>query len=259
MKPSSNDSGISRRHFLSITGAVLAVPTLIPASALGRGGATAPSERITLGVVGWGMQGPGNTDAFLHEKDCQVLTACDLDRNHLQAAMNRINRHYGSSDCKSYKDYREMMARTDIDAVMLAVPDTWHALVAVEAANNKKDIYGEKPLARTIFEQQAIVKAVQTNQRIWQTGSWQRSQAQFRKAAEIVRNGLIGKITECQVGLPSGHHDFAGTSKALLDKLARLPDKPSDLAKVTPNTPGWDLAVTPPPAELDYERWIGPS
>jgi len=259
MKSSSNNSGISRRQFLAVTGAVLAAPTLIPASALGRGGATAPSERITLGVVGWGMQGPSNTDAFLREKDCQVLTACDLDQNHLQAAMSRINGHYGTSDCKSYKDFREMMARSDIDAVMLAVPDTWHALVAVEAANNKKDIYGEKPLARTIAEQQAIVKAVQKNQRIWQTGSWQRSQAPFRKAAEIVRNGLIGRITEVQVGLPARHNDFAGTSKALLDKLARLPDKPGDLSKITPSTPGWSLAVTPPPPELDYDRWLGPS
>ena len=95
-----------------------------------------------------------------------------------------------------------MMARKDIDAVMLAVPDHWHALVATEAANNKKDIYGEKPLARTIAEQQAIVKAVQKNKRIWQTGSWQRSQGPFRKAAEIVRNGLIGKVTRVEVGLP---------------------------------------------------------
>src|SRR5207244_7396874 len=127
-----------------------------------------------------------------------------------------INKKYKNQDCKTYHDYREMMARTDIDAVMLAVPDHWHALIATAAANNKKDIYGEKPLARTIAEQQAMVKAVQANKRIWQTGSWQRSQeAHFRKAAEIVRNGLIGKVTRVEVGLPSGHHDFAGTSKAL--------------------------------------------
>jgi len=232
MKSSSNNSGISRRQFLAVTGAVLAAPTLIPASALGRGGATAPSERITLGVVGWGMQGPSNTDAFLREKDCQVLTACDLDQNHLQAAMSRINGHYGTSDCKSYKDFREMMARSDIDAVMLAVPDTWHALVAVEAANNKKDIYGEKPLARTIAEQQAIVQAVQKNQRIWQTGSWQRSVANFHKAAEIVRNGMIGKITRVEIGLPEGPHDES----------------------MHKHLPG-----TTPPAELDYDTWIGPS
>ncbi len=151
------------------------------------------------------------------------------------------------------------MARTDVDAVMLAVPDNWHALISVEAANNKKDIYGEKPLARTIAEQQAIVKAVQANKRIWQTGSWQRSQAPFRKAAEIVRNGLIGKVTQVEVGLPSGHHDFAGTSKALIGKLATLPDAPRDLSKVVSNTPAWNLAVTRPPQELDYDTWLGPA
>src|SRR5437016_9603480 len=132
------------------------------------------------------------------------------------------------------------MARKDIEAVMLAVPDNWHPLTATEAANNKKDIYGEKPLARTIAEQQAIVKAVQKNQRIWQTGSWQRSQAPFRKAAEVVRNGLIGKVTRVEVGLPSGHHDFAGTSKALLEKLAGVPRASNNLAKVVPGTPGWE-------------------
>ena len=131
--------------------------------------------------------------------------------------------------------------------------------MATEAARNKKDIYGEKPLARTIAEQQAIVKAVQTNQRVWQTGSWQRSDRPMHYAAEIVRNGLIGKITRVEVGLPSGHNDFAGTSMALVEKLAALPDKPHTLGKIVPGTPAWELAVTPPPAELDYEKWIGPA
>ena len=233
MKNSSLSSGISRRRFLAATGLAIATPTLLPSSVLGRSGATAPSERITMGVVGWGMQGPGNTDAFLHEKDCQVVAACDLDKNHLQQALDKVNGFYGNKDCKPYHDYREMMARKDIDAVMLAVPDHWHALVATEAAKNKKDIYGEKPLARTIAEQQAIVKAVQDNQRIWQTGSWQRSQAPFRKAAEIVRNGLIGKVTRVEVGLPAGHTDFKGTK----DKMS----------------------PAQPPPELDYDFWIGPS
>jgi len=125
------------------------------------------------------------------------------------------------------------MARKDIDTVMLAVPDHWHALTAIEAAKNGKDIYGEKPLARTIHEQQAIVKAVQANNRIWQTGSWQRSRDDFRIAAEVVRNGLIGRITSVEVGLPSGHNDFAKT--------------------------GDKTQITPPPADLDYEMWIGPA
>ncbi len=233
MKQSAPSTGISRRRFIAATGLALAAPTIIPASALGREGKTPPSERITMGVLGWGMQGPGNTDAFLNIKDCQVVAACDLDKNHLQSALDKINGFYKNNDCKPYHDYREMMARKDIDAVMLAVPDNWHELTATEAAKNKKDIYGEKPLARTIVEQQRIVKAVEKHDRIWQTGSWQRSQGPFRRAAEIVRNGLIGKITRVEVGLPAGHFDFAGTK----DKMT----------------------VTPPPPRLDYEFWIGPA
>jgi predicted dehydrogenase len=259
MKKVSTKSGISRRRFIAATGFAVAAPTIIPASALGRGAQAAPSERVTLGVVGWGMQGPGNTSAFLALKDCQVVAACDIDKNHLNAAVSTINEKYGNTDCKAYHDYHELMARPDIDAVMLAVPDNWHALISTEAANNKKDIYGEKPLARTIAEQQAIVKAVQANKRIWQTGSWQRSQAPFRKAAEIVRNGLIGKVTRVEVGLPEGHRDFAGTSKAILSKLATLPDAPRNLSKVVPGTPAWKMAVTEPPKELDYDTWLGPA
>jgi hypothetical protein len=258
MKHIPVDSKLTRRRFLALTGAAIAAPTIIPSSALGLGGATAPSGRIVMGIVGWGMQAPGNTRAFLGNADCQVVASCNIDKNHLQASLDTINGHYKNQDCKPYKDYREMMARKDIDTVMIAVPDHWHGLISVEAANNKKDIYGEKPLARTIAEQQAIVKAVQRNKRIWQTGSWQRSEKNFHYGAEIVRNGLIGKLKRVEVGLPAGHHDFAGTAPALIQKLAALPDKPTDLSKIVPGTPAWDLAVTPPP-ELDYDRWIGPS
>jgi predicted dehydrogenase len=233
MKRFASSSRVNRRQFLATTGMALAAPTIIPASALGGEGKAAPSERITVGVVGWGMQGPSNTGEFLGQRDCQVVAACDLDKVHLQQALDTVNGHYGNKDCQPYEDYRAMIARKDIDAVMLAVPDHWHALVATEAANNKKDIYGEKPLARTIAEQQAIVAAVQKNKCIWQTGSWQRSQRPFRVAAQIVRNGLIGKVTRVEVGLPEGHWDFAGTH----DKM-----KPTD-----------------PPANLNYDFWIGPS
>src|SRR5690242_2864097 len=101
---SSSETGISRRRFLAAAGLAVAAPTIIPASALGRQG-TAPSERVTLGVVGWGMQGPGNTGAFLNLKDCQVVAACDLDKNHLQSAVDTVNRHYSNKDCKPYHDY----------------------------------------------------------------------------------------------------------------------------------------------------------
>ena len=233
MKMLPSASRVSRRRFIATTAAAVAAPTIIPSSALGKDDQPAPSERIAVGIVGWGMMGPGNTKGLMAEKDCQVVAACDVDKRPLQQAVGEINKHYGNADCKAYHDYREMMAREDIDAVMLAVPDHWHALVATEAANQKKDIYGEKPLARTIAEQQAIVKAVQKNKRIWQTGSWQRSRSNFHKAAEIVRNGLIGNVIQVEIGLPGGHTDFNGTA----DKL-----KPSQ-----------------PPPELDYDLWTGPS
>src|SRR5512136_2273998 len=157
MNETALHSGISRRRFLAATSLAVTAPTLIPASALGRADKAAPSGRIAVGIVGWGMQGPGNTNELLGIKDAQVVAACDLDKKHLQSALDKINGHYKNQDCRPYHDFREMMARKDIDAVMLAVPDTWHALLAVEAAGQGKHIYGEKPLARTIAEQQAIV------------------------------------------------------------------------------------------------------
>ena len=152
--------------------------------------------------------GTSNLHAFLKQKGCQVVAACDVDKEHLASAVEIVNRHYQNNDCKAYNDFRMVTERADVDAVMIAVPDHWHELIAVEASRQKKDIYGEKPLARTIAEQQAIVRAVRENQGIWQTGSWQRSVAVFRKAAEIVRNGLIGDVThvvqEPQVAEPVG-------------------------------------------------------
>jgi predicted dehydrogenase len=223
----------SRRQFLATTAAAIALPTFIPASALGRAGRPGPSDRIVVGIVGWGMMGPGNTNGLMSQKDCQVVAACDLDKGPLQKAVDQINKKAGNTDCKAYSDYREMIARDDIDAVMLAIPDHWHAISSIDCANRKKHIYGEKPLARTIVEQQAIVRAVQKNKVTWQTGSWQRSRENFHKGAEIVRNGLIGKVKHVEVGLPGGHVDFKGTK----DKM-----QPSE-----------------PPAGLDYDRWIGPS
>jgi predicted dehydrogenase len=249
----------SRRYFLKAAGAVVGTAAFLPGTTWARSGRVAASERITIGVIGWGMMGPANTKAFLGENDCQVVAACDLHKDHLQAAVDTINTKYGNSDCEAYQDYRELLARDDIDAVMIAIPDQWHAVVATEAANRKKDIYGEKPLARTIAEQQAIVKAVQKNNIIWQTGSWQRSLPEFRKAAEIVRSGLIGTVTHVEVGLPGGHHDFLGTVPALLQRLSSLPEKITSPAQIVPGTPAWDLAVTQPPLDFDFDRWLGPS
>ena len=254
-----NLSGISRRRFITTAAAAITLPLILPGCATGSPRRTRPSNRINLGVIGWGMQGPGNTKSFLVEDDCQVVAACDLDKDALASAVDTINDHYQNKDCQAYHDYREMFANADLDAVMIAVPDHWHELVATAAAQHKLDTYGEKPLAKTIAEQQRIVHAVEKNKIIWQTGSWQRSQAVFRKAAEIVRSGLIGQVTHVEVGLPSGHTDFAKTAPELLSKLATLPDKITDFSNVLPGTPAWNLAVTEPPPELDYQTWIGPS
>ena len=226
-------SPLSRRRFLGLSATALVLPSIVPRRALGRAAAPAPSELITLGIIGSGGQGSNNTHDFLREKTCRVVATCDVDQNHLASLTKAVNDQYQNADCKTYADYRELLARPDIDAVVISVPDHWHALAAVEAARRQKDIYGEKPLARTIAEQQAIVRAVQENKRIWQTGSWQRSQPVFRKAAEIVRNGLIGKIKRVEVGLPAGHND-SGKS-------------------------GQYKTPSAPPPELDYDRWIGPA
>ncbi|HUN84027.1 MAG TPA: Gfo/Idh/MocA family oxidoreductase [Terracidiphilus sp.] len=251
---SSFPTHLSRRRFVQSAAAAA-----FASSPFARAARFAASDRITIGVIGWGMMGPANTKAFLEQPDCQVVAACDIHTGHLKEAVDTVNSKYGNKDCKAYHDYRELMARDDIDAVMIAIPDHWHAIAATHAAARKKDIYGEKPLARTIAEQQAIVRAVQQNNVIWQTGSWQRSVAPFHKAAEIVRNGLIGNVTHVEVGLPGGHHDFPGTVPALLKRLSALPDKITSPAQIVPGTRAWDLAVTKPPRELDYETWIGPS
>jgi predicted dehydrogenase len=255
MNQATVSSPISRRRFLVSAGASLAVAS----SPRLRAAHVSANDRIAIGIIGWGMIGPDNTKAFLNNSDCQVVAACDIDKNRLQMALDTVNTKYGNKDCASFHDYRELLSRTDIDAVMISVPDHWHAIIATEAAARKKDIYGEKPLARTIREQQAIVHAVEQNNVIWQTGSWQRSFPNFRKAAEIVRNGLIGNVTHVEVGLPGGHHDFPHTLPAFLARLSTLPEKITDPATIVPGTPAWDLAVTAPPPNLDYETWIGPS
>jgi predicted dehydrogenase len=236
MKKSSAHSRMGRRRFLGLAGAAgaaIAMPTFIPASALGGAGRPAPSERIVCAIIGWGMIAPQNTEGLMKLPDCQVVASCNIDKHHLKSSSDTVNGFYKNKDCAKYHDYREMLARKDIDVAMIAVPDHWHELIAVEAAKQGKDIYGEKPLAKTIAEQQAIVKAVQQHGRIWQTGSWQRSNGSFHKAAEIVRNGLIGKVTRVEVGLPAGHSDFGHDAG--------------------------ETQITTPPPELDYNTWIGPS
>lgn len=264
-KDTPNLGSFNRRQFLKVAGAAAVLPAALPAfsaqSKVSSASSTTNSanNRINVGVIGMGMQGPSNTKAFLASDDCQVVAACDIDNDHLQAAMKMINDAYGTEDCKGYHDYRELLAREDIDAVMIAVPDHWHEIVATEAARRKKDIYSEKPLAHTIAEQQSIVRAVEENNIIWQMGSWQRSVPNFHKAAEIVRNGLIGTVTHVEVGLPAGDSDYEGVQKAALAKLAAAGITVNGLSEVVEGSKGWDLLVSDPPAGLDYNTWVGPS
>ncbi|HOC17083.1 MAG TPA: Gfo/Idh/MocA family oxidoreductase, partial [Vicinamibacterales bacterium] len=217
---------------MAVAGAALA-PTIVKASALGRGGAVAPSDRIVMAGIGFGMQGPGNMRSFLGKDEVQWVAVCDLDDDHLQAARRTVNEKYGNEDCATYKDYRELYARGDLDAVSIAVPDHWHAILSIEAVRAGLDVFGEKPFTHSLREGRALCDAIRRYGRVWQTGSWQRSEENFHRAAELVRNGRIGKVLRVEVGLPSGYTDFARTFG--------------------------QETIEPPPAALDYDRWLGPA
>ncbi len=219
----------TRRQLLGIAAAA-AAPAFIPSRLLG---ADAPSKQIVLGSIGVGWMGGDNLNSFLNLPDCRVVAIADLDQGHLAGAVNRVNEHYKNKDCKGYKDFRELVGRKDIDAVCISTPDHWHSIPAVAAAKANKDIYCEKPLSHTFAEGVAMVEAVREHGRIWQTGSWQRSVPDFRWAAELVLNGYVGKVKRVEVGLPSGHADFAGTGNT------------------SPNSE--------PPKEVDYNFWVGPA
>lgn len=225
---------LNRRVFLKKLGAwtagAAALPCILPASALGQDGTPSPGDRITVGCIGVGGMGTGNMEGFLEQPGAQVVAVCDVDAAHRQAACDAVNKKYGNTDCAQYNDFRELLARDDIDAVMIAVPDHWHGIIAVAAARAGKDIYGEKPLAYSIAEGRAVVDAVKRYGRVWQTGSWQRSQEHFRFACELVRNGRIGKVHTVRVGLPNTNSIHEGSTK---------PD-------------------TPPPG-FDYDMWLGPA
>jgi len=199
---------LSRRRFLAeaagATVAAVGFPYFVPSSALGQTGTVAPSNRIVIGCIGVGGQGTGNMRGFLGKNEVQVVAVCDVDKDHQDKAKKIVDDKYGNSDCKSYLDFREVIERQDIDALSLALPDHWHSIPAVMGARAGKDIHAEKPLARTIREGRAICDAVKRYGRIWQTGSQQRSDAKFRQACELVRNGRIGKVHLVEVGLPTG-------------------------------------------------------
>jgi len=230
MKPKNN---YSRRSFLK-TAAVAGVAPLILRSSLWAG-PDAPSRQFTLGFIGLGKQGSGLMHSCLPRKDVRVLAVADVDTTRRNLAKNAVEKRYGANaesgsykGCDTYDDFRELLARKDIDAVVIATPDHWHGLNAIAAANAGKDIYCEKPMAHTVLEGRAMVNAVRKNHRVFQTGSMQRSSGEFRAACELIRNGVLGKI-----------HN--------IDAEVEGPPVPCDLPE-QPMEPG-----------LNWDMWLGPA
>ena len=229
MKNKSTRRDFVKRSATVIAGAIV-LPQIIPSSAFGMGKRIAPSDRIVIGSIGTGSQGMSNMRNFLKLKDAvQYVAVCDVDANHLSKAKEIIDLANKNSDCRTYGDYREFLEKEKLDAVSLALPDHWHGIIYTEAANKKLNIYGEKPICRTIKDGQTIVSAVKKNKIIWQTGSWQRSLPNFHHGAELVINGRVGKIKYIEVGLPDGGKGIG--------------------------TP----PVMPVPPELNWEMWLGPA
>ena len=224
----------NRREFLRKAGAVSVglsfIPTIIKASALGREGHIPPSDKINMILIGSGSMGRANLNQFLNFDDVRVIAVCDIDDDHSAAAKKMVDEKYGNTDCRVYKDFREILEKEKSDAAILALPDHWHALISCAVANKKIDIYGEKPLARYLAESRAIVEAVHRNKIIWQTGSQQRSEANFHHACELVFNGRIGKVDYVEVGLPDGGH-----------YIGNPPRRP------VPESADWDMWLGPAP------------
>ncbi len=238
MSKQEKSKRLDRRRFLRgsglALGAAVGFPYVVPASALGKDGAVAPSNRITLGFIGIGKMSKGHLGAFLGDKGVQVLGICDVEKGRRESQAKRAEEFYAKRDgkasyagCDTYNDFRDICARRDIDAMVIATPNQWHALAAVQAARCGKDIYLEKPLARSIGEGKAIVNAVRRYGRVLQVGSQQRSDTAFRRACNLVRAGRIGKVhtVHVNVGGPS-EEDY-------------LP--PEDV-----------------PEGLDWDLWLGP-
>ena len=225
---------INRRNLLKKTAGcavgLIGFPYIVRSSALGMNGTTSPSNRLTMAQIGCGSQGSGDMNNFLtYKSELQVVAVCDVDGNNANRGKQSVDRAYGTSDCRTYGDYRDLLDKEKIDIVSHAMPDHWHGIVSVACARKGIDIFGQKPLARTIYEGRAICNAVAEYGIIWQTGSWQRSVANFRRAVELVRNGRIGKVSYIEVGLPNGNRQGPA-----------------------PNS-------KPKPEALDYEMWLGPA
>ena len=235
-RPLRSESTLSRREFLSrgtvALGAAVAFPAIVPSTVFG---ASAPSNRITMGMIGMGLQMNGHFSGMLGRREVQVLAVCDVDRTKREQAKARAERTYASraadgtyKGCDAYLEYERLCERTDIDAVMICTPDHWHAPISLAAIKTGKDVLSEKPMTLTIREGRLVSDACKQYGTIYQVGSQQRSEWAFRTACEIVRNGRIGKVKTCYASLGQ----FA---------------------------PPMTLPAEPIPDGFDYDRWLGPT
>jgi predicted dehydrogenase len=208
--------------------AAVGAPLIIPASALGLNGATAPSDRITMGFIGVGGMGGGHVRAFSAFPDVRIVAICDVRKLHRDRAKQVVDTRYGDTACATYGDFREILAREDIDAVLTACPDHWHVLVGLEIARRRKDVYFEKPVGMSVTEAKALRQAVNRSGIIFQFGTQQRSDQRFRLACELVRNGRIGQLRKIVLAAAS---------------FTQVPNQP----------------VQPVPEGFDYDMWLGPA
>jgi predicted dehydrogenase len=229
-----NPSGMTRRDFVKAA-AIAGVPLIVPGGALGDDKKEPASERLNIGFIGIGRMNREHLGHFLGQKEVQVVAVCDCDKNRRENAKMIVEKRYADQTkngqfkgCTAYTDFRELIGRKDIDAVVIATPDHWHTIPCLEALKAKKDIYCEKPLTLTIHEARTLIQAVRKTERVFQTGSQQRSENGFRFACELVRNGRIGKLKTVYV-------DVGG------------PSKPCDL-------PEEKLEEG-----LDWDLWLGPA
>jgi hypothetical protein len=217
----------TRRDFLKTTSTAVAAPYVITSSALGNADRPAASERIVMGGIGIGNMGSGDRDAFLGRKDVQYVAVCDVRKGIREGAKNRTDQHYKNKDCKAYNDFRELLARTDIDAVHVATPDHWHAIQVIEACRSGKDVYCQKPESRTLREGPLMVEAARRYARVVSGGS-QRVLEDYRGVVNQCWGGELGEIRSINVNVGP------------LSQLCNLP-------------------VQPVPPDMDWEMWLGPA
>lgn len=213
---------IRRRDLLKMGLAATGFPAIVPASAFGA------NSRIVMANIGVGGMGSGHCQALLECSDVRVAAVCDVRKQHRDRAKQWVDSKYGDKACTTYNDFRELLVRKDIDAVLIAVPDHWHALVGIEAARNGKDMYYEKPMGLTFADAQAMRAAVRRYGAVFQFGTQQRSSRDYRFTCELVRNGRIGELQTIVIGSA---------------RYEPVPTQP----------------VQPVPEGLDYDMWLGPA